>query len=233
MSLLLSIDVGIKNLAMCLVNYDTKKIIRWDVDGVPPQHMDGIYVCMRDHLRDRPWVLNADKVVIEKQPGMNRGMGAVQNFLHAYFIIHDKEVIIWDAKHKVPDVVGPGKKMYALRKKTAIERCHKHLKTEDLNKDWLSLFESSRKKDDLADTYLQALSYINRTEVVTKAEVKKRAKITPRKPTSNQKETKYSKSNLAWLWKNEGGAKFRKSKRITKDLKRYYKSVEEFITFLS
>lgn len=227
-NLLLSIDVGIKNLAMCLVDYDTKKIVKWDVDGVPPQHKDGIFLCMRDHLRERPWVLTANTVVIEKQPNKNRGMGAVENFLHSYFIIHDKNVIIWDAKHKVPDVVGPGKKMYLKRKKTAIERCHNHLKTEELNRGWLGLFESSPKKDDLADTYLQALSYINRREVAPVTAKKKTDKINPRKPTSNQKETKYSKSNLAWLYKDLGEEKFKKSKRIIKDLKRYFKSVEEF-----
>ena len=68
MSLLLSIDVGIKNLAMCLMDRQTMKIIKWDVSGVPPQLVDGIFPCMRDHLNDKPWVLDADIVLIEKQP---------------------------------------------------------------------------------------------------------------------------------------------------------------------
>ena len=97
MSLLLSIDVGIKNLAMCLMDQTNEKIIEWDVSGVPPQHQDGVFVCMRDHLNSKPWILDADIVLIEKQPPTNRGMGAVQNFLHAYFVIHNKETIIYDA----------------------------------------------------------------------------------------------------------------------------------------
>jgi len=232
MDLLLSIDVGIKNLAMCLVDTQNKKIIEWDVSGVPPQHQDGIFICMRDHLRERPWILDARTVVIEKQPDKNRGMRSVQDFLHAYFIIHDKNTVIWDARHKVPDVVGAGKAMYNKRKKVSIERVHEHLKTHEVNAHWLSHFEGSKKKDDLSDTYLQALSYINRREVAP-AKKTKSGKIGPRKPTQHQKETKYSKSNLVWFMKELGLEKFKKNKRVMKDMKRYFKNPEEVLKHVS
>ena len=58
--MILSIDVGIKNLAMCLLDEDKDNlVVEWDVDGIPPQHKDGVYVSMRDHLDARPWVLKA------------------------------------------------------------------------------------------------------------------------------------------------------------------------------
>ena len=229
--MLLSIDVGIKNLAMCLMDRQTMKIIKWDVSGVPPQHVDGIFPCMRDHLNDKPWVLDADLVLIEKQPPHNRGMGAVQNFLHAYFVIHNKETIIYDARHKVPDVCGPGKAMYNKRKKVAIERTHEHLKTETINAEWLEMFEKSKKKDDLADTFLQGKSYINRRVVEPK--LTKVKKLTARRPTPNQKNTKYSKSNIMWLMKDLGKEKFIKSKRNMKDLKRYFKTPEEVVGLIA
>jgi hypothetical protein len=231
MSLLLSIDVGIKNLAMCLMDRQTMKIIKWDVSGVPPQHVDGIFPCMRDHLNDKPWVLDADIVLIEKQPPHNRGMGTVQNFLHAYFVIHNKETIIYDARHKVPDVCGPGKAMYNKRKKVAIERTHEHLKTEEINAEWLEMFEKSKKKDDLADTFLQGKSYIHRRVVEPK--LTKVKKLTARRPTPNQKNTKYSKSNIMWLMKDLGKEKFMKSKRNVKDLKRYFKTPEEVVGLIA
>ena len=232
MSLLLSIDVGIKNLAMCLMNRETLEIVEWDVSGVPPQHQDGIFPCMRDHLNDKPWVLQADIVLIEKQPPKNRVMGTVQNFLHAYFVINHKETIIYDARHKVPDVCGPGKAMYAKRKKVAIERTHEHLKTpQGVNAKWLEMFEGSRKKDDLADTFLQGKSYIHRRVVEPK--VVKAKKITARRPTPNQKDSKYSKSNILWLMKDLGQDKFIKSKRNMKDLKRYFKSPEEVLGLIA
>ena len=58
--MILSIDVGIKNLAMCLLDEDKNNlVVEWDVDGIPPQHRDGVYVSMRDHLDARQWVLYA------------------------------------------------------------------------------------------------------------------------------------------------------------------------------
>ena len=216
---------------MCLMDQTNEKIIEWDVSGVPPQHQDGVFVCMRDHLNSKPWILDADIVLIEKQPPTNRGMGAVQNFLHAYFVIHNKETIIYDARHKVPDVCGPGKAMYNKRKKVAIERTHEHLQTQEINKNWLEMFEGSRKKDDLADTFLQGRSYINRRVVEPK--LKKPKKSSPRRPTPNQKNTKYSKSNILWLMKDLGKEKFMKLKRNVKDLKRYFKTPEEVLSLIA
>ena len=219
--MLLSIDVGIRNLAMCLIDEENQKISDWDVSGVPPEHEDGLFVSLRDHLDKKPWVLTAKVILIEKQPGQNKKMKSVENFLHSYFIIKlkDSETIIYDARHKVPDVVGSGKALYRLRKQTAIIRCEEMI-TNGINKDWLELFKKSKKKDDLADTYLQAISYINRIIPKTVEKIKKGIK--PRKPTENQKDTKYSKSNLAWFVKNYTTEQLEKNKRFQKDLKRYY-----------
>jgi hypothetical protein len=224
--MLLSIDVGIRNLAMCLINEEDKKIIEWDVSGVPPEHKDGLFVSLRDHLDKKPWILNAKTILIEKQPGKNKTMKSVENFLHSYFIIKlkESETIIYDARHKVPDVVGSGKALYRLRKQTAITRCEE-LITNGINVNWLDMFKKSKKKDDLADTYLQGLSYINR--IIPKQTEKPKKGVKPRKPTENQKETKYSKSNLAWFFKNHTLEQLEKNKRFQKDLKRYYSDVKE------
>lgn len=77
---LLSIDVGIKNLAMCLIDESTQLVLQWDVSGVPPQHQDGLFPCLRNHLDEKPWVLSATTILIEKQPGMNKTMKTVENF---------------------------------------------------------------------------------------------------------------------------------------------------------
>jgi len=211
--MLLSIDVGIRNLAMCLI--DTKTIRRWEVAGVPPDSDIGLYPQMCSHLDDRPWVLEADTVLIEKQPDRNKRIKSVENFLHAYFVIHKKPVVLWDAKHKIPDVVGPGRARYLQRKAASVERCRKFLQDTGQT-EWLKVFEDSKKKDDLADTVMQALSY------QPKAPVKKTVK--PRKPTPNQMETKYSKANLAWVYKNG-----KQDKRFFKDVARYYGSVNDLI----
>ena len=219
--MILSIDCGIKNLAMCLIDPLTKKIHHWDVSGVPPKHADGIFVCLVRHLNEKPWVLDATTVVIEKQPDRNRGMKAVENLLHAYFLIKNGErnVVIWDARHKIPDVAGAGKARYAQRKKTSIERARKFI--EGVNKEWIPFFDSHKKKDDLADTVMQALSFIDKRPIENENAAEKVQK--PRKPTENQTRTKYSKANLAWLVKT--GAK--QDTRFKKDLARYYSSLDE------
>jgi len=222
--MLLSIDCGIKNLAMCLIDPSTKKIHEWDCSGVPPMHADGVFPCLVRHLDERPWILNSKTVIIEKQPDRNRSIKAVENLLHTYFLIHKKEVIIYDARHKIPDVVGAGKAKYAQRKKVSIERARKFLETSAINKNWIPIFDKSKKKDDLADTVMQALSFIDR--VPTKAEEKKPSKMMPRKPTENQARTKYSKANLAWLVKS--GAK--QDARFKKDLARYYLDINELMS---
>jgi len=223
--MILSIDVGIRNLAMCMFDDKTNTIKHWDVSGIPPEHRDGTYVSLRKHLDERPWVLESDTVLIEKQPDRNKKMKSVENFLHAYFVIKvpDTTTIIYDARFKIPDVSGPGKAQYMKRKKTSIDRCKIFLETHENNHSWLPIFEASKKKDDLADTVMQAISYTKRIEPVVKKDVIKR--IVARKPNDNQKRTKYSKPNLIWIYKND--PEHMKSKRFLKDLKRYYTSLNE------
>lgn len=216
---LLSIDVGIKNLAMCLMDTQTRQIRQWDVSGVPPQHTDGLFLSMKHHLDTRTWCCDAQTVVIEKQPDKNRGIKSVEHFLHAYFLCHDKDVVIWDARHKVPDVVGPGRARYLERKKASIDRCRSFLQATQPQ--WLPVFDRHKKRDDLADTCMQALSYLDRVPTVSEAPKKQK----PRRPTQNQTLTRYSKANLAWLF-TQGE---HKTKRFEKDLARYYRSVDELV----
>lgn len=220
----LSIDVGIRNLAMCLIDSD-EVIQNWDVSGVPPQHQDGLFQSIRDHLDARPWVLAASTILIEKQPGQNKTMKSVENFLHSYFIIKcpQSETIIYDARHKVPDIAGPGKARYRQRKAAAVDRCRDFI--PEKNAHWMKTFTDSKKKDDLADTVLQALSFMRRVSV--KAPPKKETALVARKPNENQKATKYSKSNLAWIVKNTKEPE--KDKRFMKDLSRYYKDLAELL----
>jgi len=231
--MILSIDVGIRNLAMCLLDENSGNLVReWDVSGVPPEHKDGVYVSLRKHLDERPWVLTANTILIEKQPERNKKMISVMHFLHAYFIIKcpDAETILYDARHKIPDVAGPGKAQYNKRKKVSIERCEAFIRDGTTNAHWLDTFLKSKKKDDLADTVMQALSFVNRVEVTPASKKKKSTKLVARRPNENQKMTKYSKSNLAWIYLNKPECEcLENNKRFMKDLKRYYRNLSDLI----
>jgi hypothetical protein len=228
---ILSIDVGTTNLAMCLYNPENQEILEWDVDGIPSQHPDGNEVTLRNHLDARPWTLTAPVVLIERQPKKSDKMIGVMLFLQAYFIIKSPtaKTLLWDARHKVPDVVGAGKAMYRLRKKTAIDRCAEFIHNgPEINRKWCDKWKGSKKKDDLADTVLQAMSYTRPQRVV---EARQRRgvpdKIVSRAPTENQKNTKYSINNLAWFVKNNAMEELKKDRRFMKDCKRYFSSPEE------
>jgi hypothetical protein len=149
-------------------------------------------------------------------------MKSVENFLHVYFLCHDRNVIVWDARHKVPDVAGPGRARYIQRKKASIERCRQFL--TETQPEWVPVFDKHKKKDDLADTCMQALSFINKNPVSVPVAV---VTARPRKPTENQARTKYSKSNLAWLVVQK---KHTTDKRFQKDLQKYYHSIDELLT---
>ncbi len=219
--MLLSIDVGIRNLGMCLIDDSNRRIKHWDATGIPPKHSDGLFLSLRTHLRDRPWVLDCSKVLIEKQPDRNKTMKSVEHFLHAYFLCNDIDVQIYDARHKVPDVVGPGRAMYLKRKKTSVIRCSEFIKEH--NEEWYDWFSKQKKKDDLADSVMQALSYIGS---VPSAPVKKSSPPRPRKPTPNQRDTVFSRANLAWLFLNG----IEDQKRFDKDLKKYYRDLNEMLS---
>ncbi|MDC0285783.1 hypothetical protein OAK42_01430, partial [Candidatus Poseidoniaceae archaeon] len=159
-------------------------------------------------------------------------MVSVMHFLHAYFIIKTpkSDTIIYDARFKIPDVAGPGRTQYLIRKKTAIERCRNFLETTETNKHWLPMFDASKKKDDLADTVMQAISFTKRVEPLPKSKKVVNKKLVPRKPNENQKRTKYSKSNLAYIYKNKVECEcLENNKRFMKDLKRYYRSLDDLI----
>lgn len=216
---LLSIDVGIKNLAMIVMDTESHKIDYWECDGVPMESEEGLFPSMIQHLNSKN-LGHIDQVIIEKQPQKNHTIKSVENLLHAYFLCKGLNVKLWDAKHKIPDIVGPGKKQYTKRKNASIERCLDHIKTS--NPDKVSFFQSHQKKDDLADCFMQGLSYCG-TKMTCK-EKKDRTKK-PRAPTEHQTETKYSKANLAWLYMNNK----HNTARFKKDLKRYYKCLEDLI----
>jgi hypothetical protein len=81
----------------------------------------------------------------------------------------------------------------------------------------------------LADTVMQALSYLDRKPVKETPKKVSPTKLTARKPTESQTETRYSKSNLAWFVKNRTRAENEKDKRFVKDLSRYFTSMDELL----
>ena len=160
--IILSFDIGIKNLAYCMIDTEDKCILDWnilDCSGTNEtlrviKEVDSI-----DYLKE------ADIVLLEKQPSFNPKMRNISTALYVYFILRIQhelakncKVIFYPAKYKLKcsntTIEHKSKDKYRQNKNLGI------VHTRELLNSHQDFFEKHKKKDDLADCYLQALSYI-------------------------------------------------------------------------
>ena len=211
--MILSFDVGLKNLAFCILK--ESEIIDWEV--FPIQILKGDTICdsivkCLDNHKSLGKMLNCTNVVIEKQPSKNNQMKIIESLLNAYFVIKGKndsnssinKVIVYSAKHKLGNNTQKGKSMYTERKKLSVARTKSFLEMNITNSEFIKFFSESKKKDDLADSLLQGLAYVKCAEYDTLQNilVDFESKVIAKMPTSKQKLRGYSKSNLKYLLQN-------------------------------
>ena len=113
------------------------------------------------NIFDRELTLDSlQTILIENQLGMSAvNMKSVQSIITMYFVMRGITNIIYiSPKNKLRNFDVP-KSSYKERKTSAIHTTRAHLK-EGINCDRLAYYESHPKKDDLADSYLQALWYL-------------------------------------------------------------------------
>jgi hypothetical protein len=120
-------------------------------------------------------LLDCRYVLIENQPCMkNPTMKSIQMIVYSYFYIRGitdapedkklKDIVFLSASNKLKVYDGPKltfdvKSKYTLSKKLGIEHTKYFLKD---NEEKLSFFNSHKKKDDLADAFLQGVYFINK-----------------------------------------------------------------------
>jgi hypothetical protein len=189
----ISFDIGIKNLALCILKKTDKiEVLDWRIIAIAEskKELKGI-----DDISERVYnemdiivgflkeanINMIDYVLIENQPSnLNGIMKTIQHIIYNYFnlIKHwDKDVdnvVLVNASLKsktheyVPDITydeSEGKKnaknfrrsKYVYNKKLSIDICQNYIKDNERLKD---IFVNNKKKDDLSDACLQAVSYI-------------------------------------------------------------------------
>ena len=126
-------------------------------------------------LDNFPNFLNMDYILIENQPVLkNPVMKSVQMVLYSYFLIKGivkntiKEIKFISARNKLKVYDGPAievkvKGKYAKRKRLSIEYCKYMIKNDNKN---LIFFNKHKKKDDLADCYLQAMWFLKKNNMI-------------------------------------------------------------------
>ena len=103
-----------------------------------------------------------DKIIIENQIGpLALRMKMLQGMITQHFIEQDKiNIEFINASNKLKDFLKKKKTTYNERKKLGIEVTQNFINDNEKMHKWKDIFIKHSKKDDLADSFLQALWYI-------------------------------------------------------------------------
>ena len=156
----LSIDIGIKNFAICLMNKD--EIIFWQVLELQKNCKVIKWEILIKKLHEILLVITnnnrIDKVFIEQQ--MTQKMKMLVIGVLMFFISKEIDCSIIHAKNKLKNFPSPkGKKNYNKRKKLAVSLTRFYLLQEKYYP-LMESFNNSPKKDDLADSFLYCINYL-------------------------------------------------------------------------
>lgn len=109
------------------------------------------------------WKYQIDVIIIENQisPLANR-MKTLQGMITQYFIMKTKAEIFYISSENKLKEFSSSKTNYKDRKKLSINTMLSLFDNTEFNieKRWKEIFQNSKKKDDLSDTFLQGLWYI-------------------------------------------------------------------------
>jgi len=106
---------------------------------------------------------NIDKIIIENQIGpLATRMKSIQGMITQYFVMKNhKDIEFINASNKLK-LFTKEKMTYEERKKKSIEVTYDLLRKYQNH--WISSFDISRKKDDLADSFLQGIWFLHKNE---------------------------------------------------------------------
>jgi hypothetical protein len=188
----ISFDIGIKNLALCVLRHNetTIEIIDWEIITLAESKkqvkgVNSIAEVLFYELDNIVGKLDAglgikyiDRVIIENQPSnLNGIMKTIQHLIFSYFDLlrhWDKlvgEVILINATHKLQNHTFVPSSKTALVVPTTRREKYKYNKKDSIeickyyirdDKRLQEFFCSHKKQDDLADTCLQTMSYIRK-----------------------------------------------------------------------
>jgi hypothetical protein len=109
--------------------------------------------------------IQIDGVVVENQIGpLAMRMKTLQGMIMQHFIEKDIPLVEEvSASNKLKEFLGNKKTTYAERKKASVEFTRNIIEQNNLLSEWCDKFNKSKKKDDLADSFLQGRWYLKNT----------------------------------------------------------------------
>ena len=171
----LSLDLGRKHFACCILEEhpsDTSlsTIVLWSVDELKQLTARGICDFLREKgVMETPF----DEVVIERQPGSNVHCVRQESLLEMYFFKEGKTVTFQDPRHKwirarveawwgqKDTLRTKPTRTYYERKQLSIRVTEDFLGASEANRlRWGELFAGTKKRDDMADAFCQALTFM-------------------------------------------------------------------------
>lgn len=162
--MIISFDVGKKNLAYCILR-DENTIVDWKIVSMSSKDIYDIAKEVLNNMKMLYDIYSNDIsiVIIENQPCMkNPTMKSIQMIIFTFFMMNDVEVRLMSASNKLKVMKNDNNKeklSYSQKKKKSIELTYKYLEG---NSQAISILNAEKKKDDLADCYLQAVYYLNK-----------------------------------------------------------------------
>jgi len=163
--MILSFDIGLKNMAYCIVTVDSENHLHEIVDwSLVTLESSSIYT-LADSIISTCEKLFTGKtfteILIENQPCMKAPtMKSIQMIIFTYMRIHFKDANIYMCsaanKLKVSRNKTGIKLTYTQKKKRAVELTREYIQGAPLE----PFFSGCKKRDDLADAYLQAVYYM-------------------------------------------------------------------------
>ena len=183
--IILSIDVGIKNLAYCVIklniindkiNDNSIEILDWNIVNlceinnldkkIKNDNLLNIGINLKNHFDNNSAIENVELILIENQIGpIANKMKTIQGMISQYFICKNKyNIELVSAINKLKPFINEENKEknkdYQKRKKFGIEIMTNMINETDNFLMWKDYFLNTKKKDDLSDCFLQCYSYL-------------------------------------------------------------------------
>lgn len=175
---ILSFDPGTINMAYCLIEISTLKIINWGLFSIKDFTHEGSCTKLAKYL-DKLKLTDNKKIiiVIEQQPKINAKTLCIAGQLQMYYVLEKMDntgiikIVNYHAKNKIkyyipapedppwPERITKLKKGHYKTKQTLIEHC-KRILNHNNETEWITWFNNQSKLDDCSDAYVMSLSYI-------------------------------------------------------------------------